>query len=62
MGLVVFRSLKDALNAGYHVYGKTEGGYLARLRTSNGWALAIVDVGGNADRVPSTQDDPFEGQ
>ena len=42
-GLVVFRSLRAALDAGYHIYGKTERGYLARLRTEGGWALALVE-------------------
>jgi len=42
-GLVVFTSLREALNAGYHVYGRTERGYLARLRTDRGWALALVE-------------------
>ena len=42
-GLVVFRSLREALNAVYHVYGRTERGYLARLRTDGGWALALVE-------------------
>lgn len=42
-GLVVFTSLREALNAGYHVYGRTDRGYLARLRTDGGWALALVE-------------------
>ena len=42
-GLVVFTSLREALKAGYHIYGRTERGYLARLRTDGGWALALVE-------------------
>ncbi len=42
-GLVVFTSLREALNAGYHIYGRSERGYLARLRTDGGWALALVE-------------------
>lgn len=42
-GLVVFSSLREALNAGYHIYGRTERGYMARLRTEGGWALALVE-------------------
>ena len=42
-GVVVFSSLREALNAGYHIYGKSERGYLARLRTDAGWALALID-------------------
>lgn len=45
-GLVVFASLREALNAGYHIYGRTERGYLARLRTEGGWALALVECAG----------------
>jgi len=45
-GLVVFTSLREALNAGYHIYGRTERGYLARLRTDGGWALALVECAG----------------
>jgi hypothetical protein len=42
-GLVVFTSLREALDAGYHVYERTDRGYLARLRTAAGWALALVE-------------------
>jgi hypothetical protein len=42
-GLVVFTTLRAALNAGYHVYERTDRGYLARLRTDGGWALALVE-------------------
>lgn len=41
-GVVVFRSLSEALRAGYHVYERTTAGYLVRTRTKNGWAMAIV--------------------
>jgi len=41
-GVVVFNSLRDALSAGYQIYGKTEDGYLARMRTDRGWALALI--------------------
>jgi hypothetical protein len=43
-GVVVFSSVRDALNAGYQIYGKTEDGYLARLRTNGGWALALIVI------------------
>ena len=36
------RTLADALRAGYHVYDRTDHGYLVRTRTSAGWAMAIV--------------------
>ncbi len=41
-GIVVFHSLRDALTAGYHVYDRTEGGFLVRTRTRAGWAMAMV--------------------
>ena len=41
-GVMVFKTLADALRAGYHVYDRTEHGYLVRTRTSAGWAMAIV--------------------
>jgi hypothetical protein len=41
-GVMVFKTLADALRAGYHVYDRTEHGYLVRTRTAAGWAMAIV--------------------
>jgi hypothetical protein len=43
-GIVVFSSVREALSAGYQIYGKTEDGYLARMRTERGWALALVII------------------
>lgn len=43
-GVVVFKSVREALNAGYQIYGKTEDGYLARMRTERGWALALIVI------------------
>lgn len=43
-GLMVFRSLEEALRAGYQVYDRTTEGYLVRTRTSAGWAIALVRV------------------
>lgn len=51
MSLQVFRSLPDAMRAGYQVYDRTECGYLVRTRTPEGWALAIVDVGFQAHQT-----------
>ncbi len=45
MGVVVFDSVRDALQAGYHIYGKTDDGYLARVRTERGWELALIVIG-----------------
>jgi hypothetical protein len=42
-GILVFKTIADALRAGYHVYDRTDHGYLVRTRTPGGWALAIVN-------------------
>jgi hypothetical protein len=41
-GLVVFKSLADALRAGFQIYDRTADGYLVRTRTTSGWAMALV--------------------
>jgi hypothetical protein len=41
-GITVFKTLADALRAGYVVYDRTDHGYLVRTRTAAGWAIAIV--------------------
>jgi hypothetical protein len=41
--MIVFRSLPDAMRAGYQIYDRTDSGYLVRTRTPEGWALALVD-------------------
>ena len=43
-GLTVFTSLNAALRAGYHIYDRSATGYVVRIRTSRGFALAIVDL------------------
>lgn len=46
-GMVVFKSVADALRAGYQVYDRTDSGYLVRTRTEAGWAMAIVILAPN---------------
>jgi hypothetical protein len=41
-GIVIFRSLAEAVRHGFHEYAKTDDGYLVRARTSAGWAMAVV--------------------
>ena len=41
-GLVVFKSLAEALRCGFQVYERTPDGYLVRTKTAAGWALAVV--------------------
>ena len=43
-GILTFPTLKEALNAGFHVYDRTEDGYLVRTRTAGGFAMALVVV------------------
>jgi hypothetical protein len=41
-GIVTFKSLMEAIRAGFQVYDRTSEGYLVRTRTQAGWALAVV--------------------
>jgi hypothetical protein len=43
-GIMTFPTIKEALHAGFHVYDRTENGYLVRTRTAGGFALALVVV------------------
>jgi hypothetical protein len=43
-GLMTFRSLEDAIRAGYVLCGETPTGFLVRTKTEAGWAIAIVDT------------------
>jgi hypothetical protein len=38
-----FPSLIAALRAGYQVYDRVPNGYLVRIRTAVGWAIAVVN-------------------
>jgi hypothetical protein len=40
--ITIFNSIKEALRAGYQVYGHGADGYLVRTQTSPGWAIARV--------------------
>jgi hypothetical protein len=41
-GILVFKTLAEALVAGFQIYDRTSDGYLVRTRTDHGWAMAIV--------------------
>lgn len=43
-GMRRFHSLEEAIRMGYQVYDRTPEGYLVRIRTEIGYALAIVEV------------------
>lgn len=42
--MLIFRSVTDALRAGYQIYDRTQTGYLVRIKTKRGWALALVEL------------------
>lgn len=42
-GIRRFESLAEAVAQGYEVVSKTQAGFLVRIRTSAGYALALVD-------------------
>jgi hypothetical protein len=44
-GIMVFKSVGEALRAGFQVYDRTNEGYLVRTRTNHGWAFALVVPG-----------------
>ncbi|GAC1607113.1 MAG: hypothetical protein NVS3B3_09250 [Aquirhabdus sp.] len=44
--MTVFPTLKAAIDAGFTVYDKLPNGYLMRIKTANGWAMAIVEFKG----------------
>jgi hypothetical protein len=41
-GLMIFKTLAEAIGMGYQIYDRTAEGYLVRTRTDRGWALALV--------------------
>jgi len=43
-GLLIFKSLAEAIRAGFHVYDRTSDGYLVRARTATGWAFAFARI------------------
>jgi hypothetical protein len=43
-GLVRFNSLAEAIRNGFQVCGQCPEGYLVRIRTERGWAMAIARV------------------
>jgi hypothetical protein len=42
-GLMVFRTLSEALRAGYEIFDRTPWGYVVRINSDHGYALALVD-------------------
>ncbi|MBV8637763.1 MAG: hypothetical protein JO322_06725 [Candidatus Eremiobacteraeota bacterium] len=42
-GMLVFRSLEDAVRNGFQCYDRLSGYYIVRAGTPAGWALALVE-------------------
>jgi hypothetical protein len=42
--MTVFHSLSEALRAGFQVEDRAPNGYVVRIRTTQGWARAMVVV------------------
>ena len=43
-GIIRFRSLAEAIRQGYQVYDETRTGYLLRIMTAQGWAMAVCEL------------------
>jgi hypothetical protein len=42
-GLLVFRSIGEALRAGFHIYDRTPTGYIVRCNAGGRWQMALVE-------------------
>lgn len=42
LGMVVFRSLNEALKAGFYIYDRTRDGFVVRHHANGRWQLALV--------------------
>jgi hypothetical protein len=47
-GVVAFQTLTEAIRAGYQVADRTEHGYVVRIKSAAGWAMAVVDLRSSA--------------
>ena len=41
-GIMIFKSMSEAVSSGFQFFDRTKEGYLVRKMTSGGWALAIA--------------------
>ncbi len=39
-----YRDISEAIRAGFQIYDKTADGYIARILTTRGWAMALIDL------------------
>jgi Ca2+-binding EF-hand superfamily protein len=42
-GMIVFRSVGEALKAGFQIYDRTQNGYIARARIDGYWRMALIE-------------------
>jgi hypothetical protein len=45
-GMRIFRSVPEALRAGFHIYDHVPKGYIARARIGNRWVMALIELTG----------------
>jgi hypothetical protein len=45
-GMRVFRSVPEALQAGFQIYDRTPNGYIARARIDGRWQMALIELTG----------------
>jgi hypothetical protein len=43
-GIVVYDSVAAALRDGYHIYDRNSDGYILRIQTARGWAMALAKL------------------
>ena len=41
-GIMIFKSMLEAVSSGFQYFDRTKGGFLVRKMTPAGWALAIA--------------------
>jgi Ca2+-binding EF-hand superfamily protein len=43
-GVLVFRTLGEALKAGFQIYDRTPNGYIARAKINGYWQMALIEL------------------
>jgi hypothetical protein len=45
-GMRIFRSVSEALKAGFYIYDRVPKGYVARARIGDRWVMALIELAG----------------
>jgi hypothetical protein len=45
-GMRIFRSVPEALRAGFHIYDRVPKGYIARAKVNDRWVMALIELTG----------------